>query len=172
MIFYFSGTGNSLQVAKNISEYNKEKLISIAAILNNQEGCYEYDLAQDEVVGFVFPIYAWAPPKMVLEFIEKLKLNNYNNHYVFSVATCGSNIGNTIKLLNKYLKRKNMNLNSGFSIKMPTNYIIMGDVEPEAIAKKKLVEAEETIKEINQTIKEKKRKMECLKLTKALFHSY
>jgi hypothetical protein len=29
MIFYFSGTGNSLQVAKSIAEHNNEKLISI-----------------------------------------------------------------------------------------------------------------------------------------------
>ena len=36
MIFYFSGTGNSLQIAKNIAEHNDEKLISIAFEMNNR----------------------------------------------------------------------------------------------------------------------------------------
>ena len=69
MIFYFSGTGNSLYAAKSIAEYNGEKLISIASIMKSKDGCYEYNLTKDEVIGFVFPIYAWAPPKMVISFI-------------------------------------------------------------------------------------------------------
>jgi NAD-dependent dihydropyrimidine dehydrogenase PreA subunit/flavodoxin len=155
MIFYFSGTGNSLKVAKDIGTNNGERLISIASIMNDKGGRFEYDLTKDEIVGFVFPIYAWAPPKMVIQFIEKLKLNNYKNNYIFSVATCGSNIGNTMKVLSNCLKKKNMSLNSGFSIKMPTNYIIMGDVETKEIEKKKLLEAEKTIDYISHGIKEK-----------------
>jgi flavodoxin len=67
MIFYFSGTGNSLQVAKSVAEHNKEKLISIAAAINSNGGCYEYNLEDNEMIGFVYPIYAWAPPKIVLQ---------------------------------------------------------------------------------------------------------
>ncbi|GEM_PF-5859417 len=35
MIFYFSGTGNSLHAAKRVSEYSKEGLVSIAAAMNS-----------------------------------------------------------------------------------------------------------------------------------------
>ena len=31
---------------------------------------------------------------MVSEFIEKVKFNNLNSNHIFSVATCGANIGN------------------------------------------------------------------------------
>lgn len=155
MIFYFSGTGNSLYVAKEIAEKNKEELISIATILKDSKNIYEFTLKENEVIGFIYPIYAWAPPKQVLEFVEKLKLNNYKDNYIFTVATCGENIGKTIEVLSKTLSKKNLQLNSGFSIKMPNNYIILGDVDSKEVEKKKLLEAESIIAEINDTIKSK-----------------
>lgn len=156
MIFYFSGTGNSLEAAKSIGNYNDERLISISKKMNSKDGIFEYTLKNNEIIGFVFPVYAWAPPKMVLEFIEKIKFNNYNNNYVFSVATCGANIGNTMKVLDNYLKKKGIELNSGFSLVMPSNYIIMGDIDSKEVETKKLKSAEETLKNINTIIKEKR----------------
>lgn len=157
MIFYFSGTGNSLQVAKSIAEDNDDRLISIAAEMNKKDADFNYTLKDNEVIGFVYPVYAWAPPKMVIELIEKLKLNNYKDNYIFSVATCGANIGNTMKVLGDALRKKNLNLNSGFSIEMPNNYIIMGNVDSKEIEKKKLLAAEESLKNINKVIKERKK---------------
>lgn len=156
MIFYFTGTGNSLQAAKNIAWHNNEELISIAKEMNSLDGKFEYSLREGEIVGFIFPVYAWAPPEMVLNFIKKLKFNNYNNNYIFSVATCGENVGNTMKLLNNLLKKNNMELKSGFSLKMPNNYIIMGNIDSKKVQAEKLSAAEEVLKTINRVIKEKK----------------
>jgi flavodoxin/NAD-dependent dihydropyrimidine dehydrogenase PreA subunit len=157
MIFYFSGTGNSLQAAKCISEHNNEKLISIAEAVHNNADCCEYTLVDNEAIGFVYPIYAWGPPKIVIQFIEKLKLNNYRNNYVFSVATCGDNIGNAMKLLNTYLMKKSIKLDSGFSIRMPNNYVIMGDVDSKEVENQKLLAAEKTLLHINKIIEEKRK---------------
>ncbi|MBC2582629.1 EFR1 family ferrodoxin [Clostridium sp. DJ247] len=159
MIFYFSGTGNSLQVAKNIAEHNDEKLISIASKMNSKGGKFDYTLKDNEIIGFVYPVYAWAPPKMVLDFINKLKLNNYKDNYIFSVATCGGNIGNTMKVMSIALKKNNLDLDSGFSISMPSNYIIMGDVDSKEEEHRKLLAAEETLKNINYVVKERKKKV-------------
>jgi len=156
MIFYFSGTGNSLYVAKNVAKLNDESLISIADAMNNKNGIGEYDLKENELIGFIYPIYAWAPPKMVIKFIEGLKLNNYKNNYIFTIATCGENIGNTMKVLDNCLKRRNLFLKSGFSIAMPNNYIILGDVDTKEVEKKKLLATEHTLKNINNVIKERK----------------
>jgi NAD-dependent dihydropyrimidine dehydrogenase PreA subunit/flavodoxin len=156
MIFYFSGTGNSLQVAKCIGEHNNEKLISIARVMNNGAGGFEYTLEDNEAIGFVYPIYSWAPPRMVLNFIEKLRFKNYKNNYIFSVASCGSNIGNTMKKVNECLKNKNLTLNSGFSISMPNNYIVMGNVDSKDKENKKLLAAEATLRNINKVIMERK----------------
>ncbi len=155
MIFYFSGTGNSLYAAKNIGEHSKENLISIASAMNNKDSSYEYTLKDDEIIGFVYPIYAWAPPKMVLEFIKKAKFINYNNNYTFTVATCGGNAGNAIKAIGACLNKKNMSLKSGFSLQMPSNYIIGGDVDTKEVEKEKLCQAEQVLNRINQVIKDR-----------------
>ncbi|MBC8060278.1 MAG: 4Fe-4S ferredoxin [Clostridiaceae bacterium] len=153
MIFYFSGTGNSLYVAKNIGKYNSERLISIATQMSSSEISFEYDLEDNETIGFVYPVYAWGPPKMIIDFIEKLKLNNYKNNYIYTVATCGENIGNTMKVLDNCLKKKNLYLKSGFSIAMPNNYIVIGNVDSKEVENKKLMVAEESLKNINKVIK-------------------
>lgn len=62
-------------------------MVSIAAAANSGEAFHEYSLKDKEIIGFVFPIYAWGPPKIVLEFIEKLKLNRYRDNYSFFAAT-------------------------------------------------------------------------------------
>lgn len=156
MIFYFSGTGNSLQAAKNIAEYNDESLISIAAEMHKGTKVLEYELKENETIGFVFPVFAWAPPEMVINFIKRIKFNNYNNNYVFSVATCGSNVGGTMKCLDSALKKKSLSLSSAFSIAMPSNYITGGDVESEEAIERKLSAAEESLKKINEVIKNRK----------------
>lgn len=46
MIFYFSGTGNSLDAAKSIGEYNNERLISIAKEMNKLDGEFSYTLGR------------------------------------------------------------------------------------------------------------------------------
>jgi ferredoxin len=153
MIFYFSGTGNSLYIAKNIAMQHNENLISIAATMKEQKEYYEYTVKENEIIGIVYPVYAWAPPKQVIEFVRKLKLMNNNNNYIFTVATCGANIGNTVKVVDKALRANRLHLNSGFSVVMPNNYIIVGDVDTKEIETKKLLEAKKTISTINNTIK-------------------
>ena len=153
MIFYFSGTGNSLYIAKNIAKENKENLISIASTMVEGNECYEFTLKDNEVIGLVYPVYAWGPPKQVLEFMKKLKLINFNNNYIFTVATCGANIGNTVKVIDKALKKKNLHLNSGFSVIMPNNYIFFGDVDTKEVESEKLLKAKQVLATINNTIK-------------------
>ena len=75
---------------------------------------------------------------MVREFIKNIKFNNYRNNYIFSVATCGDDAGNAMELIKKELNNKSMTLNSVFSIIMPNNYIILGDVDTKEVGKRKL----------------------------------
>lgn len=156
MIFYFSGTGNSLYAAKNIARHHGEELVSISVAANSGSESYEYNLRDNEIIGFVYPVYAWGPPGIVLAFIEKLKLRNYQGNYIFSVATCAGNIGNTMEVMDSCLRKKGMKLNSGFSLKMPNNYIIIGDIDSKALEKEKLSAAEEGLKHINHIIKQRK----------------
>ena len=155
MIFYFSGTGNSYYVASKIASRSGEELAPIARLMQNAGDGYEYTLQDGEIIGFVYPIYAWAPPRIVLDFISKLKLLNYEGHYIFSIATCGDDTGNSLKVLRKSLQKKDLVLSAGFSVRMPNNYVCMMDVDPERLKQEKLDAAEAAIANICDAIEER-----------------
>lgn len=156
MIFYFTGTGNSYHASKRIAELNGDRVISIPEEMKRTENL-EYQLAEGEMIGFVYPVYAWAPPKMVLDFIKRLHLNNYKGNYTFSIATCGENVGNTMKVLQSILGGSGLTLDSGFSLVMPNNYILMGNVDSKEIEEEKLSKAEGKLKEISSILKSGKK---------------
>lgn len=149
MIFYFSGTGNSLHAATKIAKSQGELPVSIAKEFD--KGTLDYQLKKNELIGFVYPIYAWGPPKIVLEFVRKMKIH-CENPYVFSICTCGGSEGNATRLLQKVLISKGITLNSAFSLVMPSNYVIGEDVSPKEKEKKILNNAEERLNAINDII--------------------
>ena len=71
MIIYFSGTGNSLYVAKKLLS-ESERLVSIADCMKQND--FSIELEKDEKLGFVFPVYFYTVPSIVREFIEKVKI--------------------------------------------------------------------------------------------------
>lgn len=119
MIFYFSGTGNSKWVANSIADKTGEKIIEIKDNIEK-----EYTARADERIGIVFPVYWYGLPKVVLRFLQDLKLNGYSNQYVFATVTYGIKAGSVMNMLDKYLKQKNINLNGRFGVKMVDNYVV------------------------------------------------
>lgn len=81
IIFYFTGTGNCLYIARQLAGENTE-LLSIPQMV--KRGKYEFEA--DEI-GIVYPIYGHMPPNMVREFIRKAKLKA---GYKFAVLTYGA----------------------------------------------------------------------------------
>ena len=74
-------------------------------------------------------------PKIVLGFVRNIRI--FSEHpYVFSISTCGKDEGNSTKLLQKVLPSKSLSLDSAFSLVMPSNYVIGGDVSPQNEEKK------------------------------------
>lgn len=124
MIFYFSGTGNSQYTAKRIAEESEEKLISIAECLNR--GQFEFEIQNNERLGFVFPVYFYGVPSIVVEFIKSLRIKNYSaQNFSFVLFTLGGSAGNALNQFKKRLKPTGVKLDSGYSVVMPDNYIIM-----------------------------------------------
>lgn len=163
MIFYFSGTGNSYYIAKKLAESLDQKLVSIAAAMNDSKKTYEYAAGENEAIGFVFPVYAWAPPKMVLEFIDRLRIADVKEYYVFAVAVCGDEAGNSMKVLGKHLCKAGLSLDSSFSVRMPNNYVILFDVDPKSLEKKKLDDAQIIIGKISEAVSDKSRTSDIVK---------
>lgn len=122
MIFYFSGCGNSKYVAETIAAGLNDNLTFIPEAA--REGHYDYTLAEGERLGFVFPIYSWAPPRLVLDFVKKLQLKAKPD-YLYFACTCGDNCGLTEKVFRKSVEEKGWSLSACFSVQMPETYIGM-----------------------------------------------
>ena len=163
MIFYFSGTGNSLYVARKTADQQNEKLFSIADCIKNKQ--FEYSLAEGESVGFVFPVYFYGIPTIVSDFIRQLNLQNYHTStYTFTIFTCGGSIGNANGRLKRLLKHSHFHLDSAFTVVMPDNYIIMFNLlPPEEKRKEILLLAEPQISMALQHISKKDRAVFILK---------
>ena len=149
MIFYFSGCGNSKHVAETIAAGLNDTLIFIPEAA--RENHYEYDLAKGERLGFVFPVYAWAPPKLVLNFIEKMIVKVpepvEGPTYIYFACTCGDECGCTEKIFRKAVEAKGWKLSACFSMKMPETYIGMPGfkLDSEENAKRKIAETNATL---------------------------
>ena len=141
MIFYFSGCGNSKHVAETIAAQLNDTLVFIPE--GERENRYEYALAESEGLGFVFPVYAWAPPQLVLDFVAKLQLQA-KPRYVYFACTCGDECGQTDKIFRKAVEEKGWTLSACFSMKMPETYIGMPGfkLDTEENARKKIAVAE------------------------------
>jgi len=86
-ILYFTGTGNSLAVAKRLGalcDEGKARLFSIPRCIKS--GTYRF---QDEVIGLVFPTYCCYIPRIVREFLSKAELEA---GYLFAIATYGNTL--------------------------------------------------------------------------------
>jgi len=121
MIFYFSGTGNTLSVAKRIAEATDERLIAIADAIKEKK--YSYQIQDGERIGFCFPIHGWRPPFIVRDFIKQLHIAGANGHYVYAFATCGDDVGLTFNYLRQDLQIAGLPLDSCFSVIMPESYM-------------------------------------------------
>jgi len=148
IIFYFSGTGNSLYVAKSISkELGNCEIISMTKPFNSIK---IYDS-----VGFIYPTYYWGLPKRVIEFVNNLKLNNNKNTYYYSIATYGGLAGNAVyQMYELLLDKHNIKLNFGEKLKMFANYVVAYDmsVKIDKITKK----SNEKLSTIINSIKKRK----------------
>lgn len=149
MIFYFSGTGNSQWAAEELAANLQDK----AVMMTEAPRCYS--LGKGEIIGFVFPIYAWAAPAYIYEFIKNLQLENYQQNYIFFVATCHTQTGNIDGSMKAALKARGWDCNAGFSINMPNNYLMAPFVKTDSLQKRKklLAAAQKKIAAITGDIK-------------------
>ena len=89
IILYFTATGNSLYIARQLADEDTE-LLSIPQMVKQDRRDFEAD-----EIGIVYPIYGHMPPNMVREFIKKAKLKA---DYKFAVLTYGARKCNAVEI--------------------------------------------------------------------------
>jgi ferredoxin/flavodoxin len=137
VIYYFSGTGNSLAVAKKIAAaLGDTELVPIAS-----PGDVPKEIAPEaDRTGIICPVYFSGLPLMVASFAARLSLRKAG--YVFAVVTYGgSGATATLRQLDGILrKHASRELEAGFSVKMPGNYILMYE-SPAGEKRKQILDA-------------------------------
>ena len=157
MIFYFSGTGNTRFVAEQIAAGIGEELLSIPDLIREER--YEFEVKEGETVGFCFPTHGWQPPRIVREFISRLKLKA---SYCWAVTTCGDNMGEAMTILNKDLNIIGLQISAAFSVVMPESYVCLPFMYTDTKEKEraKIAEARNQLPHIIECIRERKEGIE------------
>lgn len=153
MIFYFTGTGNSLWIAKTLSEAFDEPAVAVADLLNRGET--SFSLKEEEKIFFVYPVHSWGPAVEMMRFVKRLEIKGYHGQPLYSVCSCGDDCGYASRLLSKALKKKGLRLNGAYSVTMPNNYILLPgfDTDSEELATEKLNKAPARLKQIIEAIR-------------------
>ena len=112
-IYYFSGTGNSLHIAKELQRRIPDT--KLVPILNTGQ---DQISTNAKTVGFIFPQYASALPKVYMKFLKRLSLDS--NQYLFAVATRGGTGCMAFVEVDKILSKQGRRLDSFFVITMPS----------------------------------------------------
>lgn len=112
MILYFSGTGNSLAISRQLAEKLGEHVMSLNRAVTQ-------DLSHERRVGLVFPCYWFNAPRAITELVPRLRLSE--EAYVFIVIPCVAQAGNAIWTVRRMLAAKGINVVYSHKIRVPDN---------------------------------------------------
>lgn len=148
MILYFSGTGNSAYVARQIAAKIDDEALDLFDRIQQKD--YS-ELHSDRALVFVYPTYGWQMPRMLEDWIMKTSFSG--NKEAYFVTTCGSSKGAPENCLKELCSMKNFKYRGCAGVKMPENYIAMFPVPDEKESKRIIFEAKEPISRIIKSIR-------------------
>jgi ferredoxin len=149
-IFYFSGTGNSLHVAKELkNRIPNTTLIPIVGALRKNKLT-----STAETVGIVFPIHGHTFPWVVKMFLKKADFKSSSYIFALSTRECADKVFSKIE---KLLGRKDHQLNASFFVNTPENFIPIFSVPSEDEVKRLENALQSKLDKIQNIIRNKKR---------------
>ncbi len=141
-LFYFSATGNTLMVCKELQKKLTDCSMEPMAKLVNQTEI----IPDSRIVGFVFPLYFAGLPNIVASFISKVNFQKID--YIFAVVTKSQfkSPGLVEEQMNKILVQYNKKVNFVTYINMVGNFIMKYDI---ISAEKQRAIMEQTLKKVD-----------------------
>ncbi len=117
MVFYFTATGNSLYVAKQLDD----ELLSIPQELNKTDRRYKADK-----IGIVCPLFEFEMPELVKRFICD---SEFETGYFYVVITYGCHHGGVAERTQDFLKSIGREANYINTVIMMDNALIVFDMD-------------------------------------------
>lgn len=109
-IFYFSGTGNSLWLAKQIKEQLGGEIRYIPR--------YSGDISAYDKLIIVCPVYSFGLPIPVFDFIKEIRASAP----LWIVMNYGGAAGSAAKFAYNHAKQCGLNIKQVYTMKMPENF--------------------------------------------------
>jgi ferredoxin len=149
-IFYFSATGNSLSVARDIAgRLGNTELISIPCYLLNPR---KIDSPR---IGIIFPVHIFGLPAIIARFIPAMQVPA--DAYIFTVATNGGLACATLKDAARLLSLRGLTLTTGFALSMVNNCTTIAQAPLPEKQIEKLKKAQRKITTICSAVEQQKK---------------
>lgn len=155
MIFYFTGTGNSLYVAKELDE----NIISIPQVIKEEKLVFSADS-----IGIVCPVYGHEMPGMVKEFIRRA---SFETEYLFVVLTYGAHHGGAAEIADRFIRDVGKKAQYITTIEMVDNFLPAFDMREQMALDKQV---EKHLDEIRADLQAKKEEVQKASLAERTAH--
>lgn len=154
MILFYSGPGNTRYIARQVAQALDEHDLRFIPELA-REG--HTTLRVEGALGIFFPVYAWAAPRLVTDYIARLSFSRRPD-YIYMVCTAGDEAGLTEQLFRQALARKGLKLDAAFSVIMPETYINLPGfrLDSDEAAREKLSRATATVGLIAEAVRQRR----------------
>ena len=149
-IYYHTGTGNSLWTARTLARELGEGT-EVLPMARWRRGLVS---TASECVGLVFPVHMWGVPSPILDFLSRLEVPP--STYLFGVAVNAGQVSRTLVQLQEVCAARGLELKSGCSVVLPSNYIPWGGPGPEERQARLHQEARERIKAFAALVRDRK----------------
>ena len=126
MVFYFTGTGNSLYIAKQLAECP----VSIPQAIKQETLDFT-----DESIGVVAPIYGHEMPQMVKDFLKKAA---FHTDYFYILLTYGNRHGGAAELAKQFCDACGVKVNYINVIRMVDNWLPSFDMNEQKALDKQI----------------------------------
>jgi len=128
LIYYFSGTGNSLWTALCL-----QKMLGDCDVVPMSTTAQCPDAVSS--IGFVFPCYFSGAPRPVLEFIAGLDFSKQEGTYYYVVVTYGAMLGSVLGQTRAALSQRGITLNYAAPLKAFADYVVAYDMSDKVAEK-------------------------------------
>lgn len=154
MIIFFSGTGNSHFVARELATLLDETMTELKGEILYDPIKSRLNITDGRVI-WVFPTYSWGVPPVIRRVIREIGIDGADKAKHYMVTTCGDDIGTTDRQWRHLIESRHWQPMTAHSVIMPNTYVLMKgfDVDSKEIADRKLADAPARIADIARRIK-------------------
>lgn len=149
MIIYFTGTGNSKYLARELSKLIDDELVCANEYIKKGV-CPTFTSNRPFV--FVGPVYSWRIARIFEDFILKSKFSGEGTKSGYFVLNAGDSAGGAKKKLIDLCDKKSFGFKGMCELVMPENYTALFTAPSDAVIKEQFNRADAIIKKFAKVV--------------------